>query len=343
MSREILICSYLEPEHIERIRQVSPDLKVHYRPDLIPQPRYEADHIGAPFERTPEQSAIWHELMARAEILFDFDHTDIEGMKKHGCSVRWIQASSAGVGQFVRRHRLGELDATVTTASGVHARPLAEFVMWAMLTFAKNYPLAREQQQARFWQRFHNDDLEGKTLAIVGLGNIGREVARSAKHFGMKVLATKRIVEKVTPESVGVNELYDVSDLHKMLNQSDFIVLIAPHTPETENMIDAAALKATKQGSVLINIGRGALVEEEALLESLKSNQLGGAVLDVTAVEPLPEEHPLWATENVFIFPHSASTSKNENRRLTDLFIDNLKRYLDGEPLKNVFELERMY
>ncbi|CAN5824423.1 D-2-hydroxyacid dehydrogenase [soil metagenome] len=341
--REILFCSYLEPDLVERIRQVSPEVGVQYHPDLIPRPRYEADHVGHPLQRSAVQTKMWLELMARAEILFDFDHTDIENMKTHAKKVRWIQASSAGIGQFVKRHELDCMPVTFTTAAGVHARPLAEFVLWGMLTFVKNYPLARAQQRQHHWQRFHNDDLEGKTLAIVGLGSIGREVARSAKHFGMRVLATKRTVSGVSPDSVGVDALYPTTELHAMLAQSDVVVLIAPHTPETENMIDAAAFNATKRGALLINIGRGALVEEAALLEALDTGRLGGAVLDVAAVEPLPVDHPLWDLDNVFVFPHSASTSKNENSRLTQLFTDNLRRYLAGKPLKNVFEPERMY
>ena len=143
MPKEILLCSYLEPDLVERIRQVSSEVRVHYHPDLIPKPRYDADHVGVPLERSLEQREAWQELMERAEILFDFDYTDVEGMKEHARNVRWIQASSAGIGQFVQRHQLECLSATLTTAAGVHARPLAEFVMWGILTFVKNYPLAR--------------------------------------------------------------------------------------------------------------------------------------------------------------------------------------------------------
>ena len=343
MPIEILLCSYLEPSLVERIRRVGPEVRVHYRPDLIPKPRYDADHVGMPMERSLEQREVWQGLMGRAEVLFDFDYTDIEGMKEHALNVRWLQASSAGIGQFVRRHQLERLPAVLTTAAGVHARPLAEFVMWGILTFVKNYPLARAQQQKHHWQRFHNDDLEDKTLAIVGLGSIGREVAKAARGFGMRVLATKRSVAGAVPEDLGVDALYPLADLHTMLGESDVVVLIAPHTPETENLIDRAAFSAMKPGALLINIGRGALVEEEALLEALRTGRLAGAVLDVAPVEPLPPEHPLWDMDNVFIFPHSASTSKNENRRLTELFTENLRRYLDGRPLKNVFDPERMY
>ncbi len=128
-----------------------------------------------------------------------------------------------------------------------------------------------------------------------------------------------------------------------MLAHADFVVLVAPHTDRTAGMIDAEAFGAMKPGSVLINIGRGALVEERALLAALQSGKLRGAVLDVVAHEPLPADHALWDLENVFLFPHSASTSRNENRRLVELFCDNLERYLTGGELRNVFDRESQY
>ncbi len=341
--KELLICSYLEAAEVSRIRQAQPGVRVHYRPDLIAKPRYQADHVGCPFSRSALQRQAWRTLMLQAEILFDFDHADLPGMLEHAQGVRWIQASSAGIGQFVKRHRFERLPALITTAAGVHARPLAEFVFWGILTFVKNYPRARRQQAERRWERFHNDDLEGKTIAIVGLGSIGREVARSARHFGMRVLATKRDISGASPEALGVHGLYRVSELNTMLAEADVVVLILPHTAETEGLIDASAFQAMKAGTLLVNIGRGASVDEQALVQSLASGKLSGAVLDVAAQEPLPADHPLWGLENAFIFPHSASTSKNENRRLVDLFLDNLERYLGGEPLKNVFDPSRLY
>ncbi len=340
---ELLICSYLEPELIEQIRRVSPDLEVHYHPDLLATPQYTADHVGTPFERTAAQEQAWQEVLRRAEILFDFDYHHMESFKAHAKSVKWIQASSAGIGQFVRRHRLDTLGATLTTAAGVHARPLAEFVLWGMLAFTKNYPLARQQQRQHHWQRFHNDDLEGKTLAIVGLGQIGVEVAKLAQYFGLHVVGSKRHAEGVSPQSLNVAALYPHETFVEMLPQADFVCLACPHTPETEGMMDKQAFGAMKAGSVLINIGRGALVDETALLHALHHGPMRGAVLDVAHQEPLPENDPLWSLENVIIFPHSASTSRQENRRLTDLFCDNLARYLQGEPLRNVFEMSRLY
>ena len=341
--RDLLICSYLEPEHVERIRQVSSDVAVHFYPELLAKPRYEADHVGAPLTRSAAQERQWLELLGRAEILFDFDHQHIKSFKQRATSVRWLQASSAGIGQFVKQHHLDELGATFTTAAGVHSRPLAEFVVWAMLAFTKNYPLARRQQREHLWQRFHNDDLEGKTLAVVGLGSIGTEVAKLARLLGLRVIGSKHSVAGFSPEDLGVAELYPHASFKEMLPKADFVCLVCPHTPETEGMMDEAAFAAMKAGSVLINIGRGALVQEDALLAALKNGPLQGAVLDVAPQEPLPKTHPLWDLENVILFPHSASTSRQENRRLTELFCDNLRRYLSGEPLRNVFVYDRLY
>ena len=341
---DLLICSPLEPVHVERIRAASDRVRVHHHPELLPVPRYEADHIGTPARRDERGEACWRSLLERAEILFDFDYHCMPAFVERTRNARWIQASSAGVGQFVRRHGLDAPGGPrITTAAGVHARPLAEFVLWAMLGFAKNYPLARRQQRERVWSRFHNDDLEGKTLAIVGLGSIGREVARLARGLGLRVTGTKRSVEGLAPEDLGVDALYPLERLHDLLAEADYVCLVAPHTAETEGLMDAAAFAAMKPGSVLINIGRGALVDEDALLAALDGGPLAGAVLDVARTEPLPSDNPLWERDDVVIFPHSASTSKHENRRLTDLFLDNLERYLDGRPLRNEFVPERMY
>lgn len=341
--RHILICSFLEEPLVDRIRGFRDDLVVHYRPDLIPTPRYAADHIGAPFSRDPAQREAFSALMAQAEVLFDFDYADVEGMVRDGRRVRWVQASSAGIGGFVRSRDLARMGATFTTAAGVHARPLAEFVLFSMLAFVKRYPIARRQQRDHLWQRFAGDELGGKTLAIVGLGSIGLEVARQARLHDVRVIATKRVRDGADAAALGVDRLVPRERLHDLLSEADFVCLAAPATPLTDNMIDAAALAAMKPGAVLINIGRGSLVDEAALIAALRDGRLAGAVLDVAATEPLPADHPLWTLDNVIVFPHSASTSCHENERLTELFLDNLGRYLDGRPLRNVFDADRMY
>lgn len=340
---QILVCSYLEPEYVERIRAFDPRIAVEFRPDLLPAPRFAADHIGAPFERSASQQAEWEDLMRRSDVLFDFDHVDPRGICRYGASVRWVQATSAGIGDYVQRFQLHDLDATFTTASGVHARPLAEFVLWAMLAFAKRYPVARAQQRAHVWQRFSAEEVQGKTLAIVGLGSIGKEVARLAGLLGVRVVGTKRDTISCDPASLNVERVYPNGQLREMVATADFVCLAAPNTPETAGMVDREVIAAMKQESVLINIGRGSLVDEAVLIEALRERRLAGAVLDVAAREPLPEDHPFWSMENVIVFPHSASTSNRENERITSLFLDNLERYLGDRPLRNVFQAERAY
>ncbi len=340
---EVLICSYLEPELVERVRAVDPRLHVNYRPDLLPQPRYLADHVGAPLVRSPSDQAAWDVLLAGAEVLFDFDYTDMTGWVAKAPRVRWLQASSAGIGQLVKRRRFDETGIVFTTASGVHARPLAEFVTMVMLEHVKRAGLAREQQAKRSWQRFTTGELCGKTLAIVGFGRIGTEVAGLARAFGMRVIASKRDVGGLDAAALGLAALYGSDGLHDLLAGADYVCLITPHTPETEGLMDEAAFAAMKPGAVLINIARGAVVHEPALLAALNAGRLAHAALDVAAVEPLPADSPLWAHPNVTIYPHSASTGEHENERLVQLFCDNLRRYLAGEPLLNRLDTERMY
>jgi glyoxylate/hydroxypyruvate reductase len=339
----VLVCSHLEPEHLDRIRAVDPTVRLTFRPDLIRKPRYVADHIGEPLERTPEQQTCWAKLMRSADVLFDFDYADPESLLREGEKVRWVQASSAGIGGFVERFVLDRSSATFTTAAGVHARPLAEFVLFAMLAFANNYPLARKQQREGRWQRFVGGEIEGATLAIFGLGSIGREVARLARTVGVRVVGSKRTVEGLTADELGVDALYPNHAFAEMAAEADYLCLVAPQTPETAGMMDRGAFAAMKPGSVLINIGRGGLVQDEALLWALDEGPLAGAVLDVTPVEPLPEGHPLWSRDDVIVFPHSASTSVRENERLTGLFCRNLRAFLDGRPLVNVYDHARRY
>ena len=341
----VLIASYLEAELVERIRAVDSRLVVIYEPGLLRRPRYAADHIGAPGRRSPEDEASWRALLARADVLFDFDYTNDAELPELCPRVRWIQATSAGIGPFVKRRGYDtRMPRTVfTTASGVHARPLAEFCALAMLAFSRGLFTMLEAQRQKHWERFAGTDLLGKTVVIYGHGSIGAEVARVARSFGMKTIGIKRSVQGLDPEALQVDELHPSAGLHAVLPRADFLVLAAPHTPETEGAVGRLELALLPRGAVLINVSRGALVDEEALVEALWSGHLGGAALDVFQEEPLPEESPLWTMRNVLVSPHSASTSDRENARLTDLFCRNLRRFLAGEPLENVLDPDRSY
>jgi len=337
----VLICSYLEPEHVERIRHVDDRFNVMHEPELLRPPRYAADHHGDPsFQRTPDQERRWRGLLAQADILFDFDPTHRADLPELAPNARWIQATSAGIGQLVKGNRYDtRMPNTIfTTASGVHRRPLTEFVVMAMLMHYKGAPRMINAQQRRHWERYAGTDLEGRTLAIVGLGRVGAEIARMCRALGLTVIGTD-----VSSAPEIVDRYYEISQLHAMLRQADVLVLMVPHTPQTEKMIGAKELALLPRGAYFINIARGAVVDQPALVEALRSGHLGGAALDVFSEEPLPPSSPLWGMPNVLVSPHSASTSDRENRRITDLFCDNLGRFLKGEPLRNVLNTALMY
>jgi phosphoglycerate dehydrogenase-like enzyme len=339
--QNVLICSYLEPEHVERIRQVDGRVKVIYEPELLRPPRYAADHTGDPtLQRTPEQEQRWRVLLGQADILFDFDPTNRTDLPDLAPNARWIQSTSAGIGQLVKSMGYDtRMPHTVfTTASGVHARPLAEFVVMAMLMHYKDALRVIRHQERKHWERYAGTDLPGRTLGIVGLGRVGGEIARMCRGLGMTVIGSD-----INPLSESVDRYYDPGQLHTMLRLPDVLVVIVPHTPQTEKMIGGRELALLPRGAYFINISRGAVVDEPALVGALRTGHLSGAALDVFAEEPLPPESPLWGMANVLVSPHSASTSDRENGRITDLFCDNLRRYLNSEPLRNVLDTERMY
>ena len=337
----VVYASYMEPEHVERVRAVDPRLEVISTPELLPVPRYACDHVGTPRTLTPPQEAQWRDLLATAEVLFDFDHAHRAELPALATRLRWLQATSAGIGQFVKRMGYAEsMPGTLfTTASGVHAIPLAEFCIMSMLNHYRGLAQMQADQAAHRWERFATTDLPGKTVAVIGMGNIGAEIARLSSAHGMRVIGSK-----MTPESLpNVARVFPHDELHAMLAEADVVVMTAPHTPVTDQMLDGQAFAAMRDGALFINIGRGATVDEHALIGALQSGKLSGAALDVFAEEPLPADSPLWDMPNVLVSPHSASTSDKENERLTDLFCDNLRRFLDGRPLRNVLGMERLY
>lgn len=337
----VLVASYLEPEQVSRIRQTAPEADVLYEPSLLPPPRYPADHYNT-IRRSPDDERRWCDLLARADVLFDFDHGHLADLPTIAPRVRWVQATSAGIGQLLRRTALDRTDIVFTTASGVHAVPLAEFAALAMLYFAKQAPRMLLQQRDHRWERFAGGELRGRTVAVVGLGKIGTEVARVSRALGLRVTGTRR-GGAAADSDPAVDQQRPLGELRELLADADYVVLAVPHTAETEGLIGAAELSRMRRGAVLVNVARGKVVDEPALVDALRSGQLGGAALDVFAQEPLPPESPLWDMPNVLVSPHSASTADSENAKLTDLFCENLRRYLEGRPLLNVFDHVRGY
>jgi phosphoglycerate dehydrogenase-like enzyme len=339
MPVNVLIASPLAPELVNRIASVDRRLNVVYRAEQLGQPRYPGDHFP-PVRRTPEQAAEWARWLAEAEVMLDVDQPSTSNFLERIPKLKWIQSSSSGVGEWLKRLGLVDSPIIVTNAAGMHARPLAEFAMFAMLYFARSWPRMAAEQRAHHWERCAIDTLEHKTLGIIGLGNVGRAVTSLAKPFGLRIIATRRSHLEPVPE---VDQIFPPDRTREVLAQSDYVVLCVPHTPDTVGLIGREALNAMRAGAVLINIARGTLVDEPALIVALQSGRLGGAALDVVSREPLPADSPLWDMPNVLITPHSMSTARTENEWLVDLFCDNLRRYLGGETLRNQVDKRRGY
>jgi len=339
---KILITFQLAPKLVSEIREVDPRIKVLYEPELLGQPRYATDH-AAHIERTPAQEARWQALLAQAEVMFGFDYTHLDDLLELTPCLKWVQGTSTGIGVAVKRFGWDQSEVVFTTAKGVHSGPLAEFCLMTMLMFVKNAFRMEAEKQRKHWQRYTGSELRGKTLAVISLGDGGREVARLARGLGMRIVGTKRTIDGFEPASLGVDCLYPWNDLGPMLAQADFIVLFLPHTPETEGLIGEAELAAMKSGAFLINVARGAVWDEQAVIRSLQSGHLGGVASDVFATEPLPIDSLLWEMPNVIISPHSASAVESENAKLTEILCDNLRRYLANESLRNVLDTTLLY
>jgi glyoxylate/hydroxypyruvate reductase A len=347
----IVIGSFLEEEQVARIAAAPEAGRVIYEPGLLPVPRYPCDHTGPKRDLSATDLDKWRELSAQAEVYFDFDWLDPAGMAAHSKGLRWIQATSAGIGGFMQRTGLDASVAadsassdpglTVTTAGGIHAIPLAEFAVMGALHFIKGVPQLQQRQRARHWERYTTRQLAGQRALVVGLGGMGRQVAASFAALGVEVWGLGR-----------AGSHYDVPALSRVITRDGLdaalpgigvLVLCCPLTEETEGLIGARQLGLLPPGAVLVNISRGQVVDQAALTAALTGGHLGGACLDVFTTEPLPPGDPLWGLDNVLVSPHSASTVATENVALTDLFLDNLARRAAGEPLRNRYDPVRGY
>jgi len=230
----------------------------------------------------------------------------------------------------------------VTNARGMHGTQVSELVLEMMLMFAKQAPLCFQMKQKREWGRFLPMLLHSKTVGIVGLGTIGREIARLAKAFRMRVVANWRSARRVMGARY-VDKLLPREKLPELLSESDFVVLSLPATPETDNLIGEKELRAMKSTAYLINISRGSVVDEAALIRALDEHRIAGAGLDVFAAEPLPPDSRLWEFPNVIYTPHIGGRLENYNAVAAELFCENLRRYLSGKRLFNIVDKKKGY
>lgn len=346
---DVMIATPLDEHLAERIAATSEHVRVWYDPGLLPTPAYQGDHRGtAGFRRDGAGERAWAAMLERAEVLFGIPGDSPEGLAEavRRCPrLRWVAATSAGAGEQIAAAGLDRADLdriTFTSAAGIHAGPLAEFAMFGLLILVKDAAGLAAAKAARQWpeRREPVGELAGRTVLVLGLGGIGRRVAELAGAFGMRVLGVKRNPDGPLP---GVEEVHPTSALAKLLPEADAVVVTLPGTRETAGLLDAEALDLLPRGALVVNVGRGTVIDEDALVERLGSGQLGGAALDVFQTEPLPAESPLWALDNVLLSPHAAALSAGENDRLVELFRDNLRRDLAGEPLRNRIDTSVFY
>lgn len=314
---KLLINSKISEQHIEKIKVGFPSVEVVHTED-------------------PQEAAT---LVQDAEVLItwwsNFDPEYFSSPK-----LRWIHSLAAGVDCFLHSPIL-EGKVLLTNSSGIHGIPMSEHAFAMMLSFSRGlHRYSRYQMEGRWQRDVHLTELRGKTLGIIGLGGIGREVARLGNAFGMRVIAVKR-----TPGSPpeGVNRVVSLEGLEMVLKDSDYLVVTVPLTQETQGLIGAKQLEMMKSTAILINMARGEVVDEVALATALAENTIAGAGLDVFETEPLPSDSPLWQLENCIITPHCAAVSPQYMTRATDLFCRNLDAYLKGEALPTQVDPQRGY
>lgn len=334
---EVLITFPLAEALSERLKDISPRLSVTM------QAAKNAKDIAA---------EIWHktEVLITDQLLPNPDMVP---------NLRWIQFNYAGI-DFLLNHPLTQnSEIILTTLSGAAAPQVAEYSLAMLLTLGHKIPLILRYQRNHEWlpdryTRLVPFELRGKTIGLVGYGSIGREIARLVQPFGVQVLATKR--DLMHPEDTGYcaeglgdpngdlfTRLYPIQAIKSMLKECDFVVVSLPKTKQTANLISESEFSAMKTEAFLIDVGRGGIINQEALRNALIEKKIAGAALDVFAQEPLPKDHPLWDTPNLIISPHISGISMHYNERAVTLIEKNLKNYLEGYPLLNVFNPEIGY
>lgn len=344
----VAVTTPLDADLVERFAAARGPVDVRYEPELLPPARYASDHRGDPdFRRSAAQEGRWQSLLHDAQIFFGIPGDDAEqlatAVRGGSPQLRFVQATAAGAGEQVAAAGLTpeELDrVAVATASGVHGGPLGEFAVLGLLAFARDLPRIQADQAARRWEHYPTRELSGRTVVILGVGAIGARVAELAKALGMHVIG---INSTGHAPAAPVDEQFAAGQLLAVASRADALVVTVPATPATTGMVDAQVLAALPPGAIVVNVGRGKVIDEPALIEGLRSGHLAGAALDVTAREPLPGDSPLWDLPNVLLSPHTAALSPRENERIVDIFVDNLNRLFDGRALRNRITAARDY
>lgn len=274
--------------------------------------------------------------LQNAEVLFSMGPPP--GLLAKMPKLKVIQSLTAGVDHWLARKDLTPAH-TLIAARGTHRIQVPENILGALFHITKKYHQIALNQAESKWQRSVSDTLAGKTLGILGLGAIGQQVAMKASVLEMRVIGTKR-----TPEAVaGVEKVYGFDDTDKVFAESDYVVVLLPVTPLTENLLNSARIAKMKPGAWLINFARGAIIVDDDLIAAVKAKTIAGAVLDVFRTEPLPSEHPFWKTPGIWVLPHIGGYHPDRDSWVAELLSDNIRRHLDGEPLREVVDRARGY
>jgi D-2-hydroxyacid dehydrogenase (NADP+) len=311
----ILVLNNLASRHKDAITAVTPDITVTVT---------DFEHAG--------------EHIAATDILVAWGWTDIRPLYLAAPRLKWVHALSAGV-ENMTFPEIQASDTILTNSKGIHGIPVSEHVFAMMLSFTRGLNLLGRQQREAKWARVPTEEIHEKTIGIVGLGSIGREIAKKAKGMGMEVVATK---QEMTTE-IFVDKLYKPEQLHEMLAVSDFVVVALPLTDKTAGMFTLEEFRAMKQSAYFFNIARGAIVRESDLVMALQLGMIKGAGLDVFENEPLPVDSPLWAMDNVIVTPHMAAISPAYLDRAVKLFVDNLTRYIQNREMFNIVDKVKGY
>ncbi len=341
MKHKVLLTQRFNDAQLGRLAAVSPDLEIVQR------------SVSEAWDRMDTGSL----MTGDEEILYGFmPPRDLTRAPK----LRWVQLHSAGINQL-EGHPILRSNILITTSSGIHAVPIGGFAIALMLALARRIPqIVQAQERGEWphdrWRTFVGPEVHGMTLGIVGYGSIGRETARIAKQgFQMRILALTRSGNRVDngyhepgvgdPTGILPDAWFGRDQLFDLLAESDFVLIAAPLTPETRNLIDARALEAMNPTAYIVNIARGGIIDETALAHALEENRIAGAGLDVFAQEPLPSDSPLWKVNpaRLIMTPHISAATPHYDDRAVELFATNLRRYLRGETLFNLVNKELAY
>ena len=285
--------------------------------------------------RYPSAGKPLSDCISGADIVlgWDFQYGELHKAWKNADQLKWIFWAGAGVDSLLFPE-LVESDVVVTNCRGVFDRSMAEYVLGFIIAFGKHFPESVRLQSQHVWKHRHSEQLLGKEVLIVGVGSIGREIARLLTAFGLTVCGVGRRHRE--DKDFGV--IYAGSELNSRLATADFVVVMCPSTPESRGMFGVAQFEAMKDSARLINMARGEILDEAALLDALRNGQIAGAALDVFTKEPLPQDSPLWDMDNVIVSPHMSGDFHEHGDVVAAAFFENLKRYRSGEPMLNVID-----